>query len=176
MCKFPIVTAVFKFILGPNGQPLAVFVGENHKDEILLYTKIAIAYFKSLKQMSNHGLPLKPAHHLLPSSKDGLLFPGKLTVLQLEQETKLVISDSGNNRIVITNEHGRVEHIIGGCNQGFKDGDFKNARFNSPQGICVLNNIIYVADNNNHAIRKVSKSTIFSYCNTFAIFNLDVNH
>ncbi|XP_018341398.1 PREDICTED: NHL repeat-containing protein 2 isoform X1 [Trachymyrmex septentrionalis] len=143
-------------MLGPNGQPLAVFVGENHKDEILLYTKIAISYFKSLKQMSNHGLPLKPAHHLLPSSKDGLLFPGKLTVLQLEQQTKLVISDSGNNRIVITNEHGRVEHVIGGCNQGFKDGDFKNARFNSPQGVCVLNNVIYVADNNNHAIRKIN--------------------
>lgn len=156
---------MFKFISGPNGQPLAVFMGENHKDEILLYTKIAIAYFKTSKQISNHDLPLKLAHHLLPSfSKDHLLFPGKLTVLQLEQETKLVISDSGNNRIVITNEHGRVEHVIGGCNQGFKDGDFKNARFNSPQGVCVLNNIIYVADNNNHAIRKVSKSTIFYYC------------
>ncbi|KYQ53970.1 NHL repeat-containing protein 2 [Trachymyrmex zeteki] len=143
-------------MLGPNGQPLAVFMGENHKDEILLYTKIAIAYFKTSKQISNHDLPLKLAHHLLPSfSKDHLLFPGKLTVLQLEQETKLVISDSGNNRIVITNEHGRVEHVIGGCNQGFKDGDFKNARFNSPQGVCVLNNIIYVADNNNHAIRKI---------------------
>ncbi|KAL0134677.1 hypothetical protein PUN28_001457 [Cardiocondyla obscurior] len=143
-------------MLGPSGQPLAVFVGEDHKDEILLYTKVAIAYFKSLNQISDHSLPLKPAHHLLPSSKDGLLFPGKITIFQLEQETKLVISDSGNNRIVITNEHGRVEHIIGGCNQGFKDGNFKNARFNSPQGVCVLNNIIYVADNNNHAIRKIN--------------------
>lgn len=144
-----------KFILGPSGQPLAVFVGEDHKDEILLYTKVAIAHFRSLKQISSHNLPLKPAHHLLPSSKDGLLFPGKLAILQLEQGTKLVISDSGNNRIVITNEYGRVEHVIGGCSQGFKDGDFKNVRFNSPQGVCVLNNVIYVADNNNHAIRKV---------------------
>lgn len=142
-------------MLGPSGQPLAVFVGENHKDEILLYTKVAIAHFKSLNQISSHGLPLKPAHHLLPFSKEGLLFPGKLTVLQMEQGTKLVISDSGNNRIVITNEHGRVEHVIGGCNQGFKDGNFENAKFNSPQGVCVLNNIIYVADNNNHAIRKI---------------------
>ncbi|XP_018400989.1 PREDICTED: NHL repeat-containing protein 2 isoform X2 [Cyphomyrmex costatus] len=142
-------------MLGPHNQPLAVFVGENHKDEILSYTKVAIAYFKSFNQISDHSLPLKPAHHLLPSSKDGLLFPGKLTIFQLEQETKLIISDSGNNRIVITNEHGRVEHVIGGYNQGFKDGDFKNARFNSPQGVCVLNDIIYVADNNNHAIRKI---------------------
>lgn len=150
-------------ISGPSGQPLAVFVGEDHKDEILLYTKVAIAHFKSLNQISSHSLPLKLAHHLLPSSKDGLLFPGKLTVLQSEQGTKLVISDSGNNRIVITNEHGRVEHVIGGCSQGFKDGDFKNARFNSPQGVCALNNTIYIADNNNHAIRKVRKISVTYY-------------
>lgn len=143
-------------MLGPSGQPLAVFVGEDHKDEILLYAKVMIAYFKSLNQISNHSLPLKPAYHLLPSSKNGLLFPGKLTILPSEQGIKLIISDSGNNRIVIATEHGKVEHIIGGCNQGFKDGDFKNARFNSPQGVCVLNNTIYVADNNNHAIRKIN--------------------
>jgi len=122
-----------------------------------LYAKVAIAYFKSLNQISNHDLPLKPAHHLLPSSKDGLLFPGKLTIFLSEKRMNLVISDSGNNRIIVTSEHGEVEHVIGGYNQGFKDGDFKNARFNSPQGVCVHDNIIYVADNNNHAIRKVRK-------------------
>lgn len=147
----------YKFISGPNGQPLAVFVGEDHKNEILLYAKVMIAYFKSLNQISNHNLPMKPANHLLPVFKDGLLFPGKLATLSSEQGSKLIISDSGNNRIVITTEHGEVEHYIGGCNQGFKDGDFKNARFNSPQGVCVLNNTIYVADNNNHAIRKVRR-------------------
>jgi len=150
------LSAVSKFISGPSSQPLAIFIGEDHKNEILLYAKIAIEYFKSLNQISSHGLPLKPVHHLLPSSKDDLLFPGKLTVFQLEQRTKIVISDSGNNRIIIINEDGKVEHVIGGY-QGFKDGDFKNARFNSPQGVCVLKNIIYVADDNNHAIRKVRR-------------------
>ncbi|EZA57063.1 hypothetical protein DMN91_007077 [Ooceraea biroi] len=142
-------------MLGPSGQPLFVLVGEGHRDEILLYAKVAIAHFKSLNQMSNHSLPLKPAHHLLPSSKDGLLFPGKVAILLSEQRTKLVISDSGNNRILITSEHGEVEDVVGGYNQGFKDGDFKTARFNSPQGVCVHNNVVYVADNNNHAIRKI---------------------
>lgn len=132
-------------------------MGEDHKDEILLYAKVAIAYFKSLKQISNHSLPLKPAHHLLSTSKGGLLFPGKLAILPLERGIKFVISDSGNNRIVITDEHGKVEHTIGGCDQGFKDGDFNTARFNSPQGVCVLNDKIYVADNNNHTIRKVRR-------------------
>lgn len=139
-----------------------VLVGEGHKDEILLYAKVMIEYFKSLNQISNHSLPLKPAYHLLSSFKDGLLFPGKLAVLSSEQRTKLVISDSGNNRILITNKHGKVEHIIGSSNQGFKDGDFENAQFNSPQGVCALDDVIYVADNNNHAIRKVRGKTLFS--------------
>lgn len=143
-------------MLGPSGQPLAVFVGEDHKNEILLYARVMIAYFKSLNQILNHSLPLRPAYHLLSSFENGLLFPGKLAILSSEHGTKLIISDSGNNRIVIATEHGEVEHFIGGCNQGFKDGSFKNARFNSPQGVCVLNNTIYVADNNNHAIRKIN--------------------
>ncbi|KAL6423694.1 hypothetical protein ACFW04_010296 [Cataglyphis niger] len=142
-------------MLGPSGQPLAVFVGEDHKDEILLYAKVMIAYFRSINQISNHTLPIKSANHLLPVFKDGLLFPGKLITFFCEQGTKLIISDSGNNRIIIANEHGEVENYIGGCNQGFKDGNFKNARFNSPQGICKLNNTFYVADSNNHAIRKI---------------------
>ncbi|XP_012235292.1 NHL repeat-containing protein 2 [Linepithema humile] len=142
-------------MLGPDGQLLAAFTGENRRDEIIFYTKIAIAHFKSLNQISNHSLPLKPAHHLLPSSKDGLLFPGKLAVLPFKQGTKLAISDSGNHRIVIVDEHGKVEHTIGGCNQDFKDGDFNTARFNSPQGVCLLKDKIYVADTNNHAIRQI---------------------
>jgi len=155
------------FISGPNNQPLAVFINEDeYKSEILLFVKVAIEYFKSLNQISNHSLPLKPVHRSL-SSKDNLLFPSKLTVFQLNQETKIVISDSGNNRIIITNEDGKVEHVIGGF-QGFKDGNFKNARFNSPQGVCVLNDIIYVADNSNYAIRKVRRKVQF-----FILQNID---
>lgn len=146
---------------------MIALVGEDHKDEILLYTKVMIAYFKSLNQISNHSLPLKPAHHLVSSFKDGLLFPGKLTIFPSEQGTKLAISDSGNNRIIITNEHGKIEHIIGGSNQGFKDGDFKSAKFNSPQGVCMLDDIIYVADNNNHAIRKVRRNIILYHTLTY---------
>lgn len=140
-------------------------MGEGHKDELLLYAKVTIAHFKSLNQISNHSLPLKPAYQLLPSSKSILLFPGKVEILSSEQKMKLIISDSGNNRIMITNERGKVEHIIGGYDQGFKDGDFKSAKFNSPQGICVLRNIIYVADNNNHAVRKVRRNIILCHYN-----------
>jgi hypothetical protein len=36
------------------------------------------------------------------------------------------------------------------------DGDLQKARFNAPQGVCFLNeNILFVADTDNHAIRKI---------------------
>ena len=50
---------------------------------------------------------------------------------------------------------GKVETTIGGCAPAFRDGSFENARFNAPQGVCILGNWIFVADNENHAIRKV---------------------
>ena len=39
--------------------------------------------------------------------------------------------------------------------RGFKDGNFSECRFDSPQGIAVQENHIYVADTENHAIRMV---------------------
>lgn len=42
-----------------------------------------------------------------------------------------------------------------GPNPGRKDGIFSESNFNSPQGVAIMNNIIYVADTENHLIRKV---------------------
>ncbi|KAK0161514.1 hypothetical protein PV327_009976 [Microctonus hyperodae] len=142
-------------ILGPKGQPLFVLMGEGHRDELFIYTKVAINYFKSLKQISNHNIPLSPAHHLLPVRENVLRFPSKIQTFLNGNYEKIVISDTGNNRIVVMKLGGFVEHIIGGQSSGFRDGGFDEARFNAPQGICVLNNSIYVADTENHAIRLI---------------------
>lgn len=42
-----------------------------------------------------------------------------------------------------------------GPNSGRKDGRFSEAAFNSPQCVAIKNNVIYVADTENHLIRKV---------------------
>ncbi|XP_014203880.1 NHL repeat-containing protein 2 [Copidosoma floridanum] len=143
-------------MLGPKGQPLFVLVGEGHRKELFLYTKVALKYFKSQKQISSETIPIKLAQHILPMNRGSLLFPGKLHVFKSGLEEKLVVSDSGNNRILVMEKNGKVEYVIGGYSPGFKDGSFENARFNAPQGICVLNDDIFVADNENHAIRKIN--------------------
>lgn len=56
------------------------------------------------------------------------------------------------------------QHCVGGKERGFKDGTFTQCRFDSPQGVVMKENVIYLADTENHAIRKVSlKSRIFTH-------------
>lgn len=150
---------------GPKAQPLFVLVGEGHRKELFLYVKVALSYFKSTNEISKATLPLAPAKHLLAQSKGPLLFPGKIKSFKANDSEKIVISDTGNNRILIVDENNKVQHVVGGCESGFKDGSFQKAKFNAPQGICCLDNVIYVADNENHAIRKVlfEKNQLLEY-------------
>lgn len=100
-------------------------------------------------------------------NKGSLLFPGKIHSFKMDAGEKLVVSDTGNNRILVMGKDGKVEHVVGGYSPGFKDGDFETARFNAPQGVCVLKDDVFVADNENHAIRKVSKSNL-NWCYIFS--------
>ncbi|XP_017796605.1 PREDICTED: NHL repeat-containing protein 2 isoform X1 [Habropoda laboriosa] len=143
-------------MIGPNGELLAVFVGEGHRDELILYADVALTYFKSLNKISKNDVPLQLSRHLLPIARNRtVLFPSKLEIAEYEQEEMLIIADTGNNRILVSDTLGNVKHVIGGFNPGFRDGDFENAKFNAPQGVCALDSSIYVADNENHAIRKI---------------------
>lgn len=44
---------------------------------------------------------------------------------------------------------------VTGPESGRKDGDLSVASFNSPQGVAIKGSMIYVADTDNHLIRKV---------------------
>lgn len=45
--------------------------------------------------------------------------------------------------------------VLSGPESGRQDGDLSEASFNSPQGVAIKGNIVYVADTENHLIRKV---------------------
>lgn len=46
--------------------------------------------------------------------------------------------------------------VMAGPESGKRDGDLSEAQFNSPQGIFMKRDIVYVADTENHLIRKVN--------------------
>lgn len=139
-------------LLGPHANPLVMLMGEGHKEELRLYIQSALEYYKSKNEISPHPLPGKSAFHLLPELKGPLLFPGKLAY----HDHLLAISDTGNNRILIADESGKILCEIGRGRVGLVDGSFEEAEFNAPQGLVFYDSeTLYVADTENHAIRKV---------------------
>ena len=83
-----------------------------------------------------------------------LKFPGKISIH--ESTGQLAIADTGNHRILVSALSGVVEHCIGSGQAGHKDGSFGEAMFFAPQGVCWFEEELYVADTENHRIRKVS--------------------
>lgn len=142
-------------ILGPRGNMLFSLVGEGHKDKLFLYASIALKYYKDRGQIRDHKIGVKLYKDSLPPSP--LLFPGKVTVDHVSN--RLVIADTGHHRILVIWKNGQIQYSIGGPNPGRKDGMFSESTFNSPQGVAIMNNVIYVADTENHLIRKIDLET-----------------
>lgn len=86
-----------------------------------------------------------------------LRFPGK--VLADEKSNRLFITDSNHNRIVVADLAGKLLDTIGDGAIGRTDGDFATARFDHPQGLALLGDTLYVADTENHLLRKVHLKT-----------------
>lgn len=83
-----------------------------------------------------------------------LSFPGK--VLADEKGGRLFIADSNHNRILVASlRDGSILEEIGQGDSGLKDGDFRTATFQHPQGMALREWELYVADTENHAIRRV---------------------
>ena len=68
------------------------------------------------------------------------------------------VADVSNNRIrAINPTTSRVSTLAGSGTEGFADGTGTNAQFNRPYGVAVApNGTIYVADTDNHRIRKIT--------------------
>ncbi len=84
--------------------------------------------------------------------KSLLSFPGKL--LADETSGRLFISDSNHNRIIVATLDGEIRQTIGSGEIGLEDGDFRSARFDHPQGMALDGDVLYIADTENHAIRR----------------------
>ncbi len=137
-------------IIDPKGIVLYKQSGEGQKE--LIEDTVDTLLEKHGKSGTLAKEPIKIAHHVTPD-KSTLSYPGKISI---SSDNKLAISDSNHNRIIITDMSGKIEHSIGSGKAGFSDGDFTSASFFRPQGLAWKdNNTIFVADTENHAIRKI---------------------
>src|SRR5207237_4876617 len=86
-----------------------------------------------------------------------LAFPGKLTIDA--QADRLVGVDSGDHRLLEMDLAGKIRQVIGSGEVGKADGSFAQAQFNRPQGVTLVGDLLYVADTENHTIRRVNFDT-----------------
>jgi DNA-binding beta-propeller fold protein YncE len=137
-------------LIDPAGDVVWAASGERSFDEIKAVIDRGLPYYRA------QGL-LKPAPRLttIDASKQPatpLRYPGK--ILADEKGGRLFIADSNHNRIVVAKLDGKLEQVIGSGAIGRGDGGFDTCSFNHPQGMALAGNILYIADTENHLLRK----------------------
>jgi DNA-binding beta-propeller fold protein YncE len=142
-------------LIDPAGYVIGAVSGEGNYEVIDEAIAKAVADFRKRGELNEQPLKL-----VLERAKVGdlpLAFPGK--VLADAKGDRLFIADSNHNRIVITRLDGSLIHTIGTGERSAVDGAFDKASFYRPQGMALDGDTLYVADTENHLIRKVDLKT-----------------
>ncbi len=80
--------------------------------------------------------------------------------LARDSQGNIYVADENNHVIRMINTSNVVSTIAGNGVSGFADGlGLQQAQFNQPFGLAINNNILYIADNSNHAIRELNLQT-----------------
>ncbi len=136
-------------LVDPEGKVVSRSTGEFKADDVAKALERGIPYYRERNLLNEQPFSLD----LIKAADTPLLFPGK--VLADEPGNRLFISDSNHNRIVVTTLAGKLLYVIGSGAIGRQDGDFSKATFDHPQGCTLHHEMLYVADTENHLIRKV---------------------
>jgi DNA-binding beta-propeller fold protein YncE len=142
-------------LIDPAGYVIGAVSGEGNYDLIDQVVAKAVNEFRKRGELNEEPLKLT-----LERAKVGdlpLAFPGK--VLADAKNDRLFIADSNHNRLVITKLDGTLLETIGTGARGATDGGFDKASFYRPQGMALDGEELYVADTENHLIRKVDLKT-----------------
>ena len=95
--------------------------------------------------------PLRFARTNAPESL--LAFPGKLAIDAAAD--RLIISDTAHHRLIEADLSGKIRQVIGSGVAGHADGSYTAACFQRPQGVVLHDEQLYVADTENHLIRRI---------------------
>jgi len=134
-------------VVNPDGYVAGSVSGEGNYEILDKVISTLIEEFS--KQDKIDRTPLKLVLEKSKAPETLLSFPGKV----IANGECLFISDSDNNRIIITDLDGNVTGVIGSKEEGTQDGAFDQASFNKPQGMTLDGDILYIADTENHLIR-----------------------
>lgn len=128
------------------------FYCANNQDNIIYKIKVADDYNSStVIAWAGNGVGWEDG----PVSQAKFNFPRGITV---DKEGNIIVADQNNHCIRKITLDGIVTTIAGTPRSaGYEDGLPNQAKFNQPTGVAVdKNDMIYIADQNNHCIRKLA--------------------
>ncbi|MBI4750955.1 MAG: redoxin domain-containing protein [Acidobacteria bacterium] len=151
-------------LIDPEGYVSNAYSGEGHLEAMQSDIQALIDAAKEDKTLKSEPLTLS-----LEQAKRvdmPLSFPGK--VLADKAGKRLLIADSNHNRIVVASFDGTVTDVIGNGQIGRSDGTYETAQFHHPQGMAISGESLYVADTENHLIRRIDlkKKTVETVAGT----------
>lgn len=135
-------------LIDPLGRIAATGSGEGERDAL-------DAAVTDLLSEGRRGGTLAPAPLRLEAEtmrdRGPLLYPGGIA----GDGTLLYVADTGHNRVLVAGLDGKVHGVIGTGEPGWEDGPLAEARFHKPHGLAADADGIYVADTENHVVRKI---------------------
>lgn len=144
-------------LINPKGDVEKVYAGEGNANAITNDVKKLISKYSL--QLSKTDLPIalesaKAVGHVLQYPAK-IAYAKNFSYKNIVKTSALLIADSSANKIDIASLNGAILLEVGSGQAGFRDGDISSAQFKSPKGLLYRDNILYVADTGNNALRKV---------------------
>jgi len=136
-------------LIDPEGRVIWRRSGEITAEQVAKVLEKATAFYRRKGVLDERPMRFATGQ----SAETPLRFPGKL--LADPAGGRLFIADSNHNRVVVARLDGTLLATIGSGRVGRADGDFRAAQFNKPQGMALVDQTLYVADTENHLIRRI---------------------
>jgi len=145
-------------LLNPQGEMVQFLSGEGHYEVLKKSIQDLIKTLPKNATKERSTLPIALEKNKQPPME--FKFPSKLVYVP-ELKTLFVV-DSNHQQIAALEwdpkkpNTAKVSYRIGVKDEkGARDGDYDKAQFNLPQGIAYANKTLYIADTDNHLIRKI---------------------
>ncbi len=134
-------------VIRPDGTLAAVAPGE--PDPAVLEAFVQ----EQLDEGRRQGTLAREPLHVLHSRAEpegALLYPGKVAAA----DGRIFVADSGHHRVLVLDERGAVQEVIGTGLRGFREGAFDSCALDDPQGLAVSGASLYVADARAHVVAR----------------------
>jgi DNA-binding beta-propeller fold protein YncE len=142
-------------LVDPAGNAVGVHAGEGVYEVVQPVITKLVAEFSVIGALDPSPVPVSLEQDRSPNTV--LSYPGK--VYADPSSDRIFIADTGHHQIIAATDDGAVTGVFGSGLDGFDDGSGTDAAFSSPQGLVVDGDLLYVADTNNHAIRRIDLTT-----------------